>query len=85
MQNEKLVTVTHQGNAAKPSETTKAGKGIDRFLIISWLFLIGSLIFTLDSGFEFVEGISLHSICHLSASLAFTIGSALFIPNTQKQ
>lgn len=57
----------------------------DRLALVSWLFLIGSLIFTVDSGLEMLEGISLHSIFHLSASLLFTLGSLLFLPAGQSE
>jgi hypothetical protein len=47
--------------------------------LVSWLFLIGSLIFQVDAILELTEGISLHVVLHLSASLLFTIGSILFV------
>ena len=46
----------------------------------SWLFFIGSLIFLGDGFLEITEGISIHALLHLSASVLFTVGSALFIP-----
>jgi hypothetical protein len=52
----------------------------DYTLVVSWLFLIGSLLFLLDSSFEIAEGISIHSVIHELASLLFTVGSVLFIP-----
>lgn len=82
---QELVTVIHREDAIKTTAVTKAGKGIDRFSLVSWLFVIGSVIFTFDSGLELAERISLHSVFHLSASLLFTIGSVLFIPNSQEQ
>lgn len=49
------------------------------FTFVSWLFLIGSLIFQIDAILEFMEGFSIHVILHLLASLLFTIGSILFV------
>ncbi len=54
-----------------------------RYRVVSWLFLIGSLVFTFDSLLEISEGISLHAVCHLFASVLFTVGSVLFIPKAQ--
>lgn len=48
---------------------------IDSAALVSWLFLFGSLLFMLDAGVEIIQGISIHSIIHISASLLFTIGS----------
>jgi hypothetical protein len=64
--------------SSNKDKQTKEDK--DYTLVVSWLFLIGSLLFLLDSSFEIVEGISLHSLIHLSASFLFTVGSVLFIP-----
>lgn len=66
-------------------KTNQTETKIDSAALVSWLFLIGSLLFVLDSGLEIIEGISLHSIIHLCASLLFTIGSILFLPRNQKQ
>jgi len=66
-------------------DTNKTDNKIDSAALVSWLFLIGSLLFVLDSGLEIIEDISLHSIIHLSASLLFTIGSILFLPRNQQQ
>ena len=52
-----------------------------REALVSWLFLIGSLIFVLDAILENIRGISFSSLLHLLASILFTIGSVLFIPN----
>lgn len=50
---------------------------------VSWLFLIGSLIFQMDALLELMEGwsqgLNLHVVFHLSASLLFTVGSLLFV------
>lgn len=57
----------------------------DNFLFIgNWLFLLGSLVFTLDTIVEIFEGITLHSIFHIVACLFFTIGCVLFILDAQK-
>lgn len=53
---------------------------IDRDSLVSWLFLIGSLLFLFDGLIELTEGISIHVVIHLIASILFTIGSILFIP-----
>ncbi|MFM7425843.1 MAG: hypothetical protein ACKO7W_12780 [Elainella sp.] len=55
---------------------------------VSWLFLIGSLIFQLDALLELTEswsqGLNLHVLFHLSASLLFTVGSLLFVIQDQQ-
>jgi hypothetical protein len=56
---------------------------ISRESLVSWLFLIGSLIFTLDAVLENLKGVSFSSLLHISASILFTIGSFLFLPNEQ--
>jgi hypothetical protein len=67
------------------NNTDRTESKVDSVALVSWLFLLGSLLFVLDSGLEIIEGISLHSIIHLSASLLFTIGSILFLPQIQQQ
>ena len=52
----------------------------NRNSLVSWLFLVGSLIFLADSFLELRESISIHALLHLTASVLFTVGSALFIP-----
>jgi len=65
-------------------ETTKTKK-YNRELLVSLLFLSGSLIFTLEAILENMRSVSLSSLLHISSSLLFTIGSVLFIPsNPQK-
>lgn len=54
-------------------------------LIGNWLFFLGSLVFMFDSIAEVIEGISLHSVYHLSGGVLFTIGSIIFIPKTQQK
>ncbi|WP_272064014.1 hypothetical protein [Oscillatoria sp. CS-180] len=56
----------------------------DREKFVSWLFLIGSLMFLVDSILENLEGVSMSSLLHISASLVFTVGSVLFIPTSPK-
>jgi hypothetical protein len=63
----------------------KAEQRIDLMALVSWLFLVGSLIFQLDAILELTEGFSLHVVFHLSASLLFTIGSILFVLHDAKQ
>jgi hypothetical protein len=53
----------------------------DHKTLASWLFLIGSLIFLLDGVLENLRGGSFSSVLHLIASIVFTIGSVLFMPN----
>lgn len=81
-------------NAFKRNEASKATENIefttvsptiDRELLVSWLFLIGSLIFTLDSILEILRGVSFSAILHVSASVLFTIGSVLFIPSNKEK
>lgn len=55
-----------------------------REYLAGWLFLIGSLMFLFDGILELTEGISIHGVIHLSASILFTIGSILFIPTDKK-
>lgn len=57
---------------------------LNRAVLVSWLFLIGSLMFVLDAVLENARGISFSSLLHLSASILFTIGSVLFIPNNSE-
>ena len=66
-------------NLTESTETVVASDR-DSSVLVSWLFLIGSLIFLFDGFLELTEGISLHALLHLSASFLFTIGSILFIP-----
>jgi hypothetical protein len=51
----------------------------------NWLFLLGSLIFTFDSVSEILAGFSWRAIGHISACLAFTIGSIILIFEGQKK
>ena len=69
----------------KSTETVIAAGDRDLNALVSWLFLIGSLIFLVDGFLELTEGISIHALLHLSASFLFTIGSILFIPRQNNQ
>lgn len=73
----------------KPTNATENRKNLELesalMSLVSWLFLIGSLIFQVDAILELIEGISLHVVLHLSASLLFTIGSVLFVVHDAKQ
>ena len=60
-------------------------KKLNRETLVSWLLLVGSLIFVLDGILENIRGVSFSSILHLSASVLFTVGSVLFIPNNSQQ
>jgi hypothetical protein len=64
--------------------TLKIYKKIDSAALVSWLFLLGSLLFMLDAGLEIFENISVHSTIHISASLLFTVGSIFFLPRNQR-
>jgi len=54
---------------------------LDRTSVASWLFLIGSLMFVFDASLEILRGVTLSAVLHFSASIIFTIGSILFMPN----
>jgi hypothetical protein len=66
-----------------PDENAK--KSLSRESLVSLLFLIGSLIFTLDAILENLKGVSFSSLLHISASVLFTIGSFLFLPNERSK
>ncbi|MGB3403354.1 MAG: hypothetical protein WBA77_11760 [Microcoleaceae cyanobacterium] len=57
---------------------------LNREALVSWLFLIGSLLFLFDGLLELSEGLSIHVANHLIASILFTVGSILFIPTDNK-
>jgi len=80
-QQEKVISLHHHQHF----ENTKYRSKIDRESLVSWLFLIGSLIFTLDAILENVKGTSFSSLLHISASILFTVGSVLFMPNHQQK
>ncbi|NHC34031.1 hypothetical protein [Scytonema millei] len=54
---------------------------LDRSSVASWLFLIGSLMFVFDAILEIFKGITVSAVLHFSASIIFTIGSILFMPD----
>ena len=76
-QKSKFVTVIHP---EKLTAITTTEENSDRASLISWLFLIGSLMFLFDGLIELTEGMSIHVFFHLPASVMFVIGSILFIP-----
>ena len=67
-------------NSVAFTKTVITANSSDYTFLASWLFLIGSLIFLVNGFLELTEGISIHALLHLVASLLFTIGSILFIP-----
>lgn len=76
-----LITVIHPEKLTAIPDNEKDSR---RESSVSWLFLIGSLMFLFDGILELTESISIHGLIHLSASILFTIGSILFIPTEQK-
>ena len=76
-QKSKFVTVIHPEQLTTIKTTEENS---DNTFLISWLFLIGSLIFLFDGFIELTEGLSIHVLFHITASVVFTIASALFIP-----
>jgi hypothetical protein len=84
----KNLTRDRQLAASEPSACQDANSSpgkLDRESLVSWLFLIGSLIFTLDAILEILKGISFSATLHISSSVLFTIGSVLFIPSNQQK
>jgi hypothetical protein len=73
----KFVTLVH-------SELIAITNIENRAYLVSWLFLIGSLIFMADGILELTEDISIHAIFHNLASLLFTIGSIFFLLDTRQ-
>lgn len=53
-----------------------------RILIASWLFLIGSSLFLVDSMFEVAQRFSPISLLHVSEGILFMIGSIFFMPSS---
>lgn len=66
-------------NSNPTHSTAKASKR--RAVIAGWLFLLGSLIFVIDSAVVLSQRPSLEVVSQLVASLMFAVGSALFIPH----
>lgn len=75
---------TSRQHAEDTSPCSSSGK-FSREAFVSWLFLIGSLMFVLDAILENMRSISFSSLLHLLASILFTIGSVLFIPTDSQQ
>ncbi|PIG90989.1 hypothetical protein [Gloeocapsopsis sp. IPPAS B-1203] len=80
-QDEKIIPLHHHQHL----ENTKSRDKIDRELLVSWLFFVGSIMFTFDAILENVKGVSFSSLLHISASILFTLGSVLFIPSNQQK
>ncbi|MBD0269479.1 MAG: hypothetical protein ICV77_14445 [Cyanobacteria bacterium Co-bin8] len=72
-----LQTVEKQATPVKTAEQKQPNPIL--FQLVSWLFLIGSLIFQVDAIIEWTEGFSVHVALHLLASFLFTVGSVLFV------
>ena len=79
-QKNKFVTVIHP---EKLKAITTQEENSDRNSLVSWLFLIGSLMFLFDGLIELTEGISIHVLLHLPASVVFVVGSYLFMPTDE--
>ncbi|MEL7358422.1 MAG: hypothetical protein AAFN40_17905 [Cyanobacteria bacterium J06560_6] len=54
-----------------------------RTLIASWSFLLGSLLFTLDSAIEIATQFSPYAVIHLAEGLLFLLGSYFFLPGPE--
>ncbi|MDJ0589515.1 MAG: hypothetical protein QNJ72_05890 [Pleurocapsa sp. MO_226.B13] len=52
--------------------------------IASWLFFLGSAIFTIEAALEAIAVSSLLSFVHFLACLFFSVGSLLFVYDTKK-
>ena len=79
-----LTVIKPQKIKTKDSNLIKNKTLLDRDLLISWLFLIGSLMFLFDGLLELTENMSIHVVIHLVSSTLFVIGSVLFIPTNKK-
>lgn len=53
-----------------------------RMLIASWLFLVGSSLFLIDSLFEVAQHFSPMSLLHVSEGILFLVGSLFFMPSS---
>ncbi len=53
-----------------------------RILIASWLFLISSSLFLMDSMFEVAQHFSPISLLHWSEGVLFLLGSIFFMPSS---
>ena len=56
----------------------------DSIYIASFLFLVGSAIFTFEAMLEILKSASILSLAHFLACLLFTLGSFLFLRNSRK-
>ncbi|MDJ0771874.1 MAG: hypothetical protein QNJ49_00375 [Mastigocoleus sp. MO_167.B18] len=81
-QKSKFVTVIHP---EKLTTTQTTEENNDNTFLISWLFLIGSLIFLLDGFIELSEDFSIHVLLHITASTVFTIASGQSIETEGRQ
>ncbi len=80
-----IIPLHQQAQGSEKTQPINSKEKINREAFVSWLFLMGSLMFVLDAILESMRGISFSSLLHLSASILFTIGSVLFIPNNSRQ
>ncbi|MEM7591659.1 MAG: hypothetical protein AAF383_09105 [Cyanobacteria bacterium P01_A01_bin.83] len=80
----KFVTVIHPERLNTIAPESESTTSLDREAFVSWLFLVGSLMFLVDGFIELREGISVHALIHLVASILFVVGSVLFIPTGKK-
>lgn len=80
----KFITVIHPERLSAIASEPESSTSLDREAFVSWLFLIGSLMFLVDGFIELSEGISVHVLIHLAASVLFVIASVLFIPTDNK-
>ena len=53
-----------------------------RILTASWLFLIGSSLFLVDSMLEIAQHLSFMSLLHVSEGILFLIGSIFFMSSS---
>lgn len=58
---------------------------MNTYLWGSWLFFLGCLAFSLDSGLAVIETLSVRSLAYLTGSVLFTLGSALFILDARQR
>lgn len=56
-----------------------------RLLIASWLFLIGSGLFTIEAIAEVTSQFSPMSLMHLSEGILFLVGSIFFMPDARTE
>jgi len=81
--NKKSVSnINHQQKSTLELEkiTNKISKMLEREFLVAFLFLVGSILFFFDGLIQLAEGISIHAVLLLPASLMFVVGSYLFMP-----